>query len=244
MHLSIYNFTQVSPHDISLALKRLSVHHFLLRKDTRLRMHRVRKSNSGPLPEQPLNVIVTSSLDVIAKLVPKKPTIVFSTLPPSLCSVISGTIESFDISIYELDNALRWALYDALEPPETRPTIIEKSPSDHIEEVSPPSFLDKYHTAQCKINPYALRLEAQQVTIRYLANNTTRQATKQFFDTSLKFADLAEIVLSESGRNLQKAVSKVQAGGNLEDVASEFNCDTFEISYVLQSFAKFEKATP
>lgn len=236
-HLRVFNFSQTTPNAISRILRQYGVAHSTISKNgMALQTIKVR----GKIANQPLQVVITSVIEVVAKMEPLEPTVVFSCLPESLLATIidSDDVESFAVEDDRLDNAVRWALYEGLNPKTTIIGLHQKTPSQYIEEVSPPSFLDTYNTIKCRVNPYDLRAPMHKIAIGYLYGAVSKAETKRFLDTSLKFHAVKTLLFGPSGRNIKAAVAKARSGVSPVDAAAEFNLDGFEITYIMQSYSK------
>lgn len=242
-HLRVFNFPQIKPYSISNVLKSLTVDHYMVSRN-RTHINRVHVAGT---PDQPANVIVLSVFEILDRLDPltNLPTIVLTCFPESLVNAIDGSIESFNTPVHGLNNAIRWCLYEGLNPPSATLSVQRKSPSEHIEHVSPPSFLDRYQTAQCRITPYSLRSAIHKSVIGYLFGAVSQREIRRVMSTSLKFDPIKELIFGESGKNIRAAVAEVKSGKELEEVATRLNLDTFEITFITHSYYKlYNKEKP
>lgn len=239
-NLRVFNFAQTTPNAISKVLRSLDLAHSVLTKRGQS-LTTLRVKGKGNLP---VKIVILSVIEVVAKMEPVVPTIVFSCLPESLINTILDTDDIDMITIKDSDhlqNTVRWALAEGLASKKMTIGLRHKTPSQYIEEVSPPSFLDKYNTAKCKINPYDLRAPMHKVAIGYLYGKVTKAETTRFLASSLKFNTVKEVLFSKAGVSIKAAVAKTRKGVSPVDAASEFNLDCFEITYVIQSYAKLYK---
>lgn len=237
----VFNLLNTSPNAISAVLKKLGVWHGLVIKDTGLKIHKIR--GTIPQKEQPLNVVVLSSLDSLNKLEPVVPTVVLCSFPESLLSCIDGEVCTLECNDQNIEDRVRFALWEALVPSTIKVKLLKKLPHEHIESVSPPSFLDKYQTIQCKINPYSLRTQAHKMAVGFIAGYVSKLEATRFFNSSLKFTAMKEIVFSEEGTKLKDAISQVKAGASVEQVAEQTKIDQFEITYLMKAYRKLYQVT-
>lgn len=235
-YMRVFNLLNTSPAAISAVLKSLGVWHGLVQKATGLKIHKIR----GTMDQraQPLNVVVLSSLESLNKLEPVVPTLVLSSFPQSLVDCVEGGIESLDTDPSNLEERIRYALWEGLKPGEVKVSFKKKLPHEHIEAVSPPSFLDKYQTVQCKINPYSLRQQAHKMSVGYIAGSVAKREAERLFNSSLKFGPMKELVLGAEGSKLKDAIAQVNNGMSIEDVMKSTGIDQFEITYMMKSYKK------
>lgn len=245
-HVRVFNFTQVAPSEVSSVLKHLNVGHYMIGKPrygTVTSKIRVLQGIENP----PADVVVLSVFDMLDRLHEPveqgKPTIVFGCFPQSLLAAVTGDIESFDTKLQNLDNAVRWCLYEGLKPA-TPIAVQRKTPSEYLEEVSPPSFLDRYQTVQCKITPYSLRTVIHKLVIGYLSGKVSLRELRKTLATSLKFDPLKALLMSEHGVNIKKAVAEAMSGRPTLEVAERYHLDSFEITFITHSYQKLYKENP
>lgn len=225
-YVKLYRFTQNTPSEVSFGLSRRGVTHMFLNQGNL-------RTVSGKIKNQPIDVVLAlNSL----RYKPVRPTAV----------LLFGHAHEIVNPVQDIktagDDILRWVLYDALTPSEfTSIQTVEHKPHEHIERVSPPSFLDRYNTVQCKITPYALRQEAHKMAMGYLAGQVNERAAKKFFGTSLKLEPISEAVFSERGKLLRKALSECTGWDSIDAKAIEYGFDRFELTYVAKSFLKLYK---
>jgi len=235
-YMRVFNLLNSSPAAISAILKNLGVWHGLVQKSTGLKIHKIKGTIDQKL--QPLNVVVLSSLDSLNRLEPVVPTLVLSSFPKSLVECVEGCIENLDTDPSNLEERIRYALWEALKPGEVRVRFKKKLPHEHIESVSPPSFLDKYQTIQCKINPYSLRQQAHKMAVGYIAGSVAKREAERLFNSSLKFNPMKELVMGPEGAKLRDAIAQVSSGMPIEDVTESTGIDQFEITYMMKSYKK------
>ncbi len=237
-YAKFYNFCGAIPADVSDVLQTLGVWHSLLICNPGLRVFRIK--GFIPPAEQPADVVVISSLAALNKIVPTRPTAVLCTLPASLLKTIVGKIQSYDVhDLAALDDFVRIALYDALIPAKPEAVRFDnKTIYEHIESVSPPSFLDRYQTVQCRINPYSMRLSAHKLAIGYLEGSVSKRDLTKHLNTNLKLAPMKQLLLSYQAGVVRNAVADVKRGNPVERVAASYCLDEFEITYIIQAYRK------
>lgn len=235
-YMRVFNLLGTSPSAISSVLRSLGVWHGLVVKGTGLKVHKI--GGTIPQKEQPLNVVVLSSMESLNKLEPVVPTIVLSSFPKSLVDCVEGSIDVLETDPSNLEDRIRYALWQALSPGEVKVTVKKMLPHEQIEAVSPPSFLDKYQTIQCKINPYPLRKQAHKMAVGYIAGSVSKREAERLFNSSLKFTAMKELVFGAGGVALKEAISQVNSGMTVEDVAESTKIDQFEITYLMKSYKK------
>lgn len=224
-YIKLYRFTANSPGEVSFGLRRRGVTHTF--------MHKAGNTNTitGSIKEQPVDVIL--ALGNLPRLLPKRATAVL------LFGHAQEVVNDVTDIGSDCDSALRWMLHDALVPSkDTSIQLLDFKPHEHIERVSPPSFLDRYNTVQCKITPYSLRQEAHKMAMGYLSNAVPQKTARKFFNTSLKLEAMAEIVLSPRAEQVKKAVSECSDWTHVDAKAAEYGFERFEIMYVIKSYAK------
>ena len=138
-----------------------------------------------------------------------------------------------------LQNALDLAVSSPF-PKEWTLEVRELTMHEYVEQISPPSYLDKFLTACCKINPYSDRKIVQAASIRYL-NGGPAGKTRSLLASNLKFHPVRELVLSERGQLMRKAVADVKAGIPMSVVTAQTGFADFEINYFPASAAKTER---
>lgn len=235
-YMRVFNLLNTSPAAISAVLRSLGVWHGLVVKSTGLKVHKI--GGTIPQKEQPLNVVVLSSMESLNKLEPVVPTIVLSSFPKSLVDCVEGSIDVLETDPSNLEDRIRYALWQALSPGEVKVTVKKLLPHEQIEAVSPPSFLDKYQTIQCKINPYPLRKQAHKMAVGYIAGSVSKREAERLFNSSLKFTAMKDLVFGDGGVKLKEAILQVNGGATVEDVSESTKIDQFEITYLMKSYKK------
>lgn len=235
-YMRVFNMLNTSPAAISGVLKTLGVWHGLVVKSTGLKIHKIK--GTMPQAQQPVNVVVLSSLDSLNKLEPVVPTVVLTSFPQSLVECVEGAIETLETDASNLEDRIRYALWQALSPGEVKVRVKKLLPHEQIESVSPPSFLDKYQTIQCKINPYPLRKQAHKMAVGYIAGSVTKREAERFFNSSLKFSAMKDLVMGDQGAKLKDAIQLVTTVESVEEVSASTKIDQFEITYLMKSYKK------
>ncbi|QBQ74678.1 hypothetical protein BcepSauron_298 [Burkholderia phage BcepSauron] len=236
MVLNAYGLVDASPIQVSETLRALNLSHTFVGGFGRT----THTTIDGLSAEQPVWPIIIDRVRNIHKVsVPYDRLVYFvcdARAPLSLCNV--------DQSLWpekregDLDTAVMNALR-ALNPEpgiEWSLTMQEPTLDDYVGQAAQPSFLNLMQGITCKINPYSLRKEAQRMAVAYLASGISRLALRRAYRGNSKLVDLMTILDSPDALNLRNAV--VAARTSTPDrVAPEFGVHSFEISYIMRSFA-------
>jgi hypothetical protein len=110
------------------------------------------------------------------------------------------------------------------------PTIL-----DYVQTATKPSYLNHIQTALYRITPYALRKDVQYTTIAFLDGQISLKTLRVKLKSNYKLAELLELVGDPKAEELRRAVARFKATNMLDETAKEFNVETFEILYVVNS---------
>jgi hypothetical protein len=212
----VFCTSSYSPLEISISLRRLNISHSRNIGGAVKRVDRKR--------DQPLSVHVT---DILTDF---KPNTVNFIVAAKAELGLTNFVDVATVSNGEgdLDRLLVRALTN---PKLIVPKIKVLTPMDYVHQVAKPSLLNKIQTEIHKIQPYALRKQAQALVLDFLNNRISDRQLKQAMSDNLKLEILLPKVLEAS--SLRDAVKRLKAGKEtVEEVAISTGHPTFELLYI------------
>lgn len=236
MILAAFGLVDRSPIEISEILKGLKMSHSFVGGFGRT-MH---LTIDGLNPGQPVWPVVIDRVRAVPKVQSDKDRFVYfvcdSRAALSLSNVSTSLWPEHRILGYE--DAIKQALMDAHGRTENWAlSLNEVSFTDYVNQAAKPSFLNHIQSAIYKITPYPKRKEIQKACISYLAGGSTLPPLKRALKSNLRLADLLALMDSPEARNLREACAAMRRG-TVEQVAKEFGVETFEIMFLVKSYAQ------
>jgi hypothetical protein len=137
---------------------------------------------------------------------------------------------------YSLQRSLEHALAHPFEK-DWKLQVNEPTFAEYVTSSTKPSFLNGVQTEFYRITPYDLRKSVQALVIGYLAGAVSRKKLWDKLNSSHKLDRLKSVLTNPKCMQLKQAVSLYLKGGDLEIIALEYSCPTFEILYLSKSAA-------
>lgn len=212
----VFCTSSYSPMEISISLRRLNVSHT---RNTLGTVKRVDRKLDQPMPVHVTDVVTDFRPQTVNFIVAAKAEL-------SLTNFVD--LSTISNSSGDLDSLLVRALTN---PKLIEPKVRTMSHMDYVHLVAKPSLLNKIQTEVYKIQPYALRKQAQSLVLDYLNSRVSDRQLKQAMSDNLKLEAILPMVLE--ARSLRDAVSRLKAGKEtVEEVAIATGHPTFELLYI------------
>lgn len=139
----------------------------------------------------------------------------------------------------DIRDNIQKALNHAVENPIPSWKLEIKEPSfdEYVTASTKPSILNHIQTEFYKLTPYDLRKAVQAQVISYLAGTETRKRLMEKLNSSYKLDKVKALIQDPRCTDLRNAVQLYTKTLDVEAVAAQTGCATFEILYLSKSAA-------
>lgn len=244
MLVAAYGIIDASPMEVSMMLQSLRVSHTIVSHVPGART--LSKTLDGLSHAQPAWPVIVDNVRLIPRLQIERERLIY------LVTDSRAALAMTSISNKLWPENRRGDLIDALPgalaatdqmTSEIQVTANAPTIEDYVNSSTKPTFLNNVQTAFYQITPYDLRKEVQLMCIAYLAGAVKITELRNKLRTSIKLEVLAGLMLSEKAESLKTAVAATRVE-SVEKVAKDFNCEQFELLYVINSYEKNKDPRP
>lgn len=221
-----------SPFDVSTSLADLGISHSLASNTLRSEL-----SEKEHAEEQPAWPIILPSIKFVTRYTCDRRHQIL-LICDSLAQLSLTNIRILDPR--DIHYSLKRALEHAVKNPFERDWKLETTEptfEQYVKSATKPSFLNGIQTELYKITPYDLRKQVQGLVIGYLAGVESRTKLYAKLNSSYKLDRIKELLNDPKCGQLKHAVQMYTKGGDVEVIAMETSCPTFEILYLSKSAA-------
>ncbi len=120
--------------------------------------------------------------------------------------------------------------------------VDEPSLMDYVNTAVKPSQLTEFQTLTCKINPYSLRKEVQDLCIMYMVGSAKDKALKAKLGSNFRLQPLLDLMRHPRTQELRSATLRTLAGELIGPVCKEMAFETFEVMYFIKAAELRNKA--
>lgn len=232
--LAAFGVVDHAPLELSDVLKSLNMSHTYVWRDG----FRINSMDiDGGRKEQPVWPVIVQNVKTLDKVGSGGRFVYFVTDSRAALSHtnINAALWPENRKDHHFNDCMRWVLIHSHKKNEewvlqkNEPTLM-----DYVNSATKPSQLNNLQSLFYKINPYALRKEIQILCISYLAGYTSHKLMREKLKSSLKFADLLELMESPKTKALRDAVARVRTEP-IEKVVKETGAASFELMYLIKS---------